>query len=311
MTTILRGCVGSITSAAPIKALQEHGVRVVGMDSDPYSVGFHLCDAYYLVPLPTDPGYISFILDICIKEKVDAILPSAEEEILPLADSRALFAVTDIKLLCPSYRSSMVCADKQLTYQYFEKEGIPYPERYQQDNALFPCIVKPQMGRGGKGVFVVEDQTELDMRMARNPKLIIQEYVDGITWAIDTLADWDGTILSMVSRRKILQKTGAMVKGITERNEEAMEYSRRFTTGLKLTGPAMSEYIVGKDGLKFFEINTRFGGGGAPLMLAADPTIIPNLVRMIEDKPGIPSTGFTEGLMVMSYYAEVFTQMEV
>ncbi len=314
MTTVLRGCVGAISSAAVIRGLQHEGVRVVGMDSDSQSVGRSLCDAFYVVPEPTDPGYINFIISICNGERIDAILPSAEEEILVLAGDRdavllrGLHGVTanGVKLLCPSYSGSQVCADKRRTHFYFDKMGLPFPKRYGLSNAHFPCIVKPPMGRGGKGVFKVEDGAELAWRLARDPDLIVQEYIEGDRWAIDTLCDWDGTILSMVTRRTILMQSGSTTKGITERDDEAMGYAVPIVRGLHLVGPSIIEYIRGPDGLKFIEVNTRFGGGAA-LWLEADPTVMPNLVRMIRGEAGVPSPGFTEGLEMLRYYSEVFT----
>ncbi len=316
MTTILRGCVGAITSAAVIRALQDHGVRVVGMDSDPRSVGFHLCDVSYLVPPPTDPGYVDRILAICRDEKIDAILPSAEEEILVLTKDAEAFANQGVRLLCPEWKTCWLCADKDQTYRYFSRVGIPMPERHtvpEWDAVLtspikFPCIVKPRMGRGGKGVFLVEDHVELGWRLTRDPQLIVQEYIEGPQCAADVLIDWDGTILSLVTRQRYLLQAGSMTKGITRADPEIVPYVERIVADLKLVGPVMFEYIRGPDGPRFIELNTRFGGGGGALSIAADPTIIPNLIRMITGGPREPSHGFTAGLQMLRHYTEVFSE---
>ncbi len=310
MTTILRGCVGAITSAAVIRALQDHGVRVVGMDSDARSVGFPLCDVAYLVPSPTDPGYVQRILDICREEKVDAILPSAEEEILVLTQGAGEFANQGVRLLCPEWETCFKCADKGQTYRYFRRVGIPMPERYTGSSSVvtFPRIVKPPMGRGGKGVHLVEDQAELDWRLARNPDLIVQEYIEGPQCAADVLVDWDGTILSLVTRERYLVQAGSMTKGITRSDPEVVPYIEKIVADLKLVGPVMCEYIRGPDGPRFIEINTRFGGGGGALSIAADPTIIPNLIRMVTGEPREPGHGFTTGLQMLRHYTEVFSR---
>lgn len=312
MTTILRGCVGAITSAAVIHALQDHGVRVVGMDSDSRSVGFDLCDVSYLVPPPADPGYVERILAICRDEKVDAILPSAEEEILVLTKDARAFADKGVRLLCPEWNICFLCADKDQTYRYFNRVRIPMPERYDlpRSTAKFPCIVKPPMGRGGKGVFLVEDWPELQWRLTRDPQLIVQEYIEGPQCAADVLIDWDGTILSLVTRQRYLMQAGSMTKGITRADPEIVPYIERIVADLKLVGPVMIEYIRGPEGPRFIEINTRFGGGGGALSIAADPTIIPNLIRMITGEPREPSKGFTVGLQMLRHYIEVFTREE-
>ena len=319
MTTVLRGCVGAISSAAVITALQREGVRVVGMDSDPHSVGFRLCETSYHVLPPDDPGYIANILSICQGEAVDAILPSAEEEILVLGAQREVWEENGIELLCPPYWTSVKCADKRQTHRYFAETGIPFPTVWDTARisalltnpstlqTLFPCIVKPPMGRGGIGVFKVEDRHELAWRLAKDPDLIVQEYIEGDRWAVDTLMDWDGTILSMVTRRTILMQSGSTTKGVTERDDKAMGYARQIVRDLQLVGPSIIEYIRGPDGIEFLEVNTRFGGGAA-LWLEADPSVMPNLVRMIRGEAGVPSGGFTEGLEMLRYYQEVFTR---
>ncbi len=306
MTTILRGCVGAITSAAVIRALQDQDVRVVGMDSDARSVGFDLCDASYKVQQPDHDGYIDTILSICKGESVDAILPSAEEEVLRLTAAAHRFEDRGIRLIAPSAKTALICADKARTYRYFINHHIPMPALYGPHPANFPCIVKPRMGRGGKGVVVVQDQAELSMRQARDPWLLVQEYIEGPVWAVDVLADWDSTVLSMVSRKSYLMQSGSTTKGITWADPVAVTYVQRMVKDLRLVGPTIIQYLLDDSAPKFIDINTRFGGGVA-LSMAADPSIIPNLVKMVRGVPTIPSKGFTEGVVMLRHYTETFS----
>ena len=48
--TILKTAVGSLPSVSLINELKRNNMRVIGVDSDPNSIGFDFCDKSYLVP---------------------------------------------------------------------------------------------------------------------------------------------------------------------------------------------------------------------------------------------------------------------
>ena len=96
------------------------------------------------------------IIQICNKEKPNVILPSIEEEIIKLSKNRKIFEEKNILILSPEFNISKICADKLQTREKFLAHKIPTYGIF-SNNTHFPCIIKPQFGRGGKDVFKVNN----------------------------------------------------------------------------------------------------------------------------------------------------------
>ena len=135
-------------------------MRVIGVDSDPNSIGFNFCDESYVVPNANQKTFLKKIIQICNKEKPNVILPSIEEEIIKLSKNRKIFEEKNILILSPEFNISKICADKLQTREKFLAHKIPTYGIF-SNNTHFPCIIKPQFGRGGKDVFKVNNSEEL------------------------------------------------------------------------------------------------------------------------------------------------------
>lgn len=304
--TIIRSAVGCLSAIALVNELEKENVRVIGIDCNPLSAGLYLCDKGYVVPRGDDPEFLDEILKICNVERPNAILSGPEEEILVLSKNKKLFEELGVLVLCPDYDTVRVCADKAETYKMFKRHNIPTPEIYYEGKVKFPCFIKPRFGRGGKEQFKVNTAEELEFYRNKVKDHIIQEFIDGVEYTIDTFADLEGKPISIVPRVRLQVESGVSVKGMTMYDEEIIQHCKKMVKALKLIGPACVQCIKDSNGvLRFTEINPRFGGGSI-LSIKADPTIIPNLVRMIKGETPTPSNGFREGLIMLRYYSEVF-----
>ena len=307
--TIIRTAVGSPPVAGLIKELKASGLRVVGVDCDPLAVGFYLCDRHYVVPKGNDPSFIREFLKICDIEKPKAIISGPEEEILTFAKNKKIFASRGILVLVPDYETAEICADKIATYNFFLKENIPTPEIFRKGGKIkFPVIAKPRRGRGSANVFKAENKNELKFYLKKDKNLIIQEFIEGVEYTVDVFADLDGNHLSIIPRVRIQTESGVSMKGKTVYDREIINFCRQISQKLKLIGPSCMQCIKGKRGLRFIEINTRFGGGSI-LSLKADPTIIINLIKIIKGEKPIKSRGFKRGLTMLRYYSEVYNNI--
>jgi carbamoyl-phosphate synthase large subunit len=96
------------------------------------------------------------------------------------------------------------------------------------------------------------------------------------------------------------------MKGATTHDDEIIAWSRTIVKKLKLAGPSCIQCIRSTEGLSFIEINARFGGGSV-LSMKADPSIIPNLIKLIKGEQPTQSKGFREGMTMLRYYSEVYS----
>lgn len=307
--TIMRSAVGCLSAMALITELKREMVRVIGIDCNPLSAGLYLCDKGYVVPRGDDPRFLGEILRLCDMEKPDAILSGPEEEILVLSKNKRLFAERNILILCPDYEVVKVCADKMKTCKMLKSHGIPVPKVYNKENIKFPCIMKPRFGRGGREIFRAEDAFELEFYSRKVTNPITQEFAEGTEYTVDTFADLEGNPLSIIPRIRLQVESGISVKGMTVYDEEIITHCQKIVMELKLVGPSCIQCIRGDKGLKFIEINPRFGGGSI-LSIKADPTIVPNLIKIVKGETPTPSNGFKQGLTMLRYYSEVFVAQD-
>jgi carbamoyl-phosphate synthase large subunit len=210
-----------------------------------------------------------------------------------------------VLLLCPDYKTVEICADKIKTWKNFKKFGIPVPEIYGESNVKFPCIIKPRWGRGGQDIFKVDDSTNLELFLKKVNNPIIQEYIGGVEYTVDTFADLKGNPLSIIPRTRLQVESGISIKGATVYDEEIINYCGRIVRKLRLIGPACIQCIKTDKEVKFTEVNARFGGGSI-LSIKADPSIVSNLIKMAKREQPVPSKRFKEGIVMLRYYSEIF-----
>ena len=304
---IIRSAVGGMSSWGLIKELQKNKVEVIGIDAEPRSFAFRFLKKSYIVPHGNNPNFIKRVLDIIDQEQPDAILSGPEEELLTLSKNKEQIEKRGTLLLCPDYKYVDICADKKKTNAIFSRIGIPTPQTFTDLTLVkFPCIIKPRFGRGSVNVYKAENEDELHFYLKKVTDPIIQEFVQGLEYTIDILADKEGNALSVIPRLRLGIESGISVKGKTVYDKEIINYSKRIVKELKLFGPSCVQCLRDKEGVKFIEINTRFGGGSI-LSIKSDSTIIPNLIKLIKREQPIPSQGFKEGLMMLRYYSEKYT----
>lgn len=305
--TVIRTAVGCPASVGLIRELKKRDIRVVGTDCRPLSSGFHFCDKSYVVPRGNSPKFIKEFLKICGIEKPKAIISGPEEEIIALSKNKTIFEKKNIIVLAPDYRSAEICADKIATYKFFQRKNIPAPKIYKKNCIKFPAIIKPRFGRGGIDVFKIDNKNELEFYLKRVHHPIIQEFIQGTEYTVDTFADLQGRPLSIVPRIRIQVESGISMQGKTVYDKNITGWCKKIVEELKLIGPACIQCIKNKNEIKFIEINPRFGGGSI-LSIKADPTIILNLIKIIKKEKPIQSRGFKEGLIMLRHYAEIYTE---
>jgi N,N'-diacetyllegionaminate synthase len=306
---IIRSAVGSMPSMGIINELKKEGVEVIGIDSDPSAFGFRKLDKSYVVPLGKSENFLEEILKIIEKENPNAILSGPEEETLVLSKNKKTLEEKGVVVLCPDYESVEICSDKIKTHEKFIAMEIPVPKLFNNlEEVIFPCIIKPQFGRGSEGIYIANNQEELKFYLKiSKEQVIVQEFVEGKEYTIDVLTDKEGNAISIVPRLRLDTESGISVKGRTIYDKEIIEYCKKIARELKLFGGSCIQCIKNEKEIKFIEVNTRFGGGSI-LSLKADPTIIPNLIKLIKKEEITPSESFKEGLTMLRYYSELIEE---
>lgn len=291
--------------------------RIITADLQPTAPTAYFADKHYLVPRLSEEAYVPALLDICIKEAVDLVIPLIDSELLLLARNRQLFEEAGVKLLLSSYELNQICCDKTATYRFFAANGIETPRVYAEEDLTlgqytFPLLIKPVNGSSSKGVFKIENEKELRFFLDYIPDAMVQEYVSGDEYTVDVMTDWNGRIKTIVPRLRIETRAGEVSKGTTRKDTaiiQAVESVVRALPGP--VGCLTLQCFRREDGsITFIEINPRFGGG-IPLSIEAGAAFPYWCLQLAGNRPlGKADYSWTDELTMLRYDDAVFTRGE-
>ena len=295
--------------------------RIIAADLSNLAPALYVADTHYLVPRIDDPNYLDTILEICQKEKVNAVTTLIDPEIALLAKNRARFEEIGVEVLAPYAETAELCFDKFKMYQYLTAHGIPTTDTWGdyesamaavQNGALsFPVFVKPRKGSGSVGARKVEDSDTLKALCEADPTLIIQRLMDGIDLDADVYIDTiSHKAVSAFSKYKLETKIGGASKTISFKDENLFAFIRRITELLKFNGPVDMDFFCQNGVYYLSEINPRFGGAYLHAYGAGVDFIklIKNNLSGVEN-PAVFGN-YEEGVAMMMYDSVVITRID-
>ena len=278
-------------------------------------------DSSYQVPLITDKDYIPMILDICRKEKIDAVTTLIDPEISILAEHRAEFSAIGVEVLAPYIETAKLCFDKYEMFKYLTEKGIntvrtfsniaDFKTAFDAGEISFPVFVKPRTGSGSVGARKVETMELLEELMARDESLIIQELMTGKDMDADIYVDTvSHETIAIFSKKKISTTIGGANKTISFKDQGLFDFVTKALKVCEFNGPLDMDLFY-QDGQYYLsEINPRFGGAylhayGAGVDFIQ--FIYNNVVEKKENKPCIGE--YDEDVVMMMYDSVVIDSL--
>lgn len=298
--------------------LNKIGAEVIVTDKSPLAPALYEADKYYLTPGIYEENYIDTILEICEKDDVKAIIPLLEQSFPVYNQAREFMEEKGITLLLSSTEVIELCQDKYSFYQYFREKGIPVPETFLPEELSqnyrelpYPLFIKPRRGQGSQNTYKVNTEEELDFYTRTLEDIIIQEYLVGDEYTIDTLSDLEGRVLSAVPRKRLEVRAGEVSKAVTVKDNRLIELAVWVIEDLGIIGPANLQVKILPDGeIKLIEVNPRFGGG-VPLSYQAGVNYPLLIYRMLRGEKIEPFLGeFQDGLVMLRYDTAVFKDIK-
>ena len=174
---VLVTAIGSFSADCVISSLKGEGHKVIGCDI--YPSNWHAvsmdCDNVYQAPFATmEEEYISFILTVCNKEKIECICPLTDLEIDVLNQNRHKFINANIALFIQSEKCLSIARDKFEMYKHFKDDdnvNVPFSVHSEELTLDFPlpAIAKPVNGRSSEGLQRITQIRELaDIKVKNN-----------------------------------------------------------------------------------------------------------------------------------------------
>lgn len=296
-------------------------VYIVAADNSRYAPALYLADKQYLVPLINDESYVSALLDICKKEKIDAITTFIDPEIEILAKNRELFKQLGVAVLAPYLETAQLCFDKYKMFKYLKSFGIntinTYPniddfEKDYKNGVLdFPVFVKPRTGSGSVGAKKIYTIEELKDYCEEDNNFIIQEYMDGLDIDCDVYIDTiNHKPVSIFTKKKIETKIGGANKTVSFKDEKLFNFVKKIVSHFKFNGPIDIDFFYKNGKYYISEVNPRFGGAYLHAYGAGVDFIklIHNNICNIENNVDIGN--YEEGIVMMMFDSVVIKKEE-
>jgi len=294
-------------------AARELGVelRILAADLVPqHSAACQVADASFKVPRVTDPNYTAVLKNIALNEGVSLIVPTIDTELSALARVRAEFEQRGVRIQISSEQFVEMCRDKLDTARYLFGLGLEVPKTWvfsevQPDDLPYPVIAKPRSGSSSIGIEIVRDMKAL-MELGDRPNYILQEFLNGPEFTINTFYDVQGVFRAAIPHRRLETRGGEMSKGITIADHRFTDMARLVGSGpAAARGVFCFQAIMTDSGPKIFEVNARFGGG-YPLADRAGGHFARWLMEEVLDLPSTANDQWQAGLTCLRYDSEVF-----
>jgi len=263
------------------------GNKIVGVDMSRTAPALASCDSWELVPSIYEEGYLDRILDICLRNSIDALISLNDLELPILGRGRHLFRDAGVELVVSSDSVIDICSDKYKTYLFCEDNLIPAPVSFVSlDRALaaistgsvrYPLVVKPRWGSASFGLHIVNDEKELVRaygschaslensylsRFAESvDDVIIQEFISGKEYGLDIFNDVLGRYKGVVCKEKLAMRAGETDKAMTVDSGRFESLATAIGRKLGHVGNMDCDFLERDGRLYLLELNPRFGGG--------------------------------------------------
>lgn len=247
-----------------------------------------IADKSVCTPLIYDETYIDFLIDYCLKYKIEAIIPLFDIDLPILAKSKKKISEYGIQVVVSDYKITQICNDKWKTYDFLISNNIPTPKTFISiDDCLeaiksklisFPFIIKPRWGMGSIGIYQADDLDELKILHNKTKRdilnsylkyessvdiessIIIQEKLIGDEYGLDVFNDLNGNFLACVPKQKLAMRAGETDSARIVENKDLFELGKNIAVKLKHIANLDIDCFLTKGTYYVLEMNCRFGG---------------------------------------------------
>jgi len=268
---------GSELQLPAIQEAKNIGIKTIVIDRNPRAIGVRHADEFYEVST----------LDHCrIIELVQRLQPNG---IMTAASDAPVLTISRVAhatgMEAMSIEDAMAVTNKYLMRKRLEENAIPsaqffavknhqeYVDAIKHFDSLF--IVKPVDNAGGRGIFLVQNQTEADiayqhsMSFSRTGTILVEEYLDGPEVSVESLTIGGKTEIIAITDKltsgppyfvEIGHSIQSMLPEETKRKIEDITKQTIKAMGI-ISGPSHTEVKITSGGPKIVEIGARLGGG--------------------------------------------------
>ena len=322
-------------TTASIKNNGERNIRLIGADMNRDDTILQMVDKYYTVPRGDAPEYADSILDICIKEHVDVVIPIMSVELETLARNADKFAEAGVSLSVSSLESLKIANNKLALFEYMQENEIPCPKFLpvnsveDVDKAIeqigVPVVFKTTEGSGSRGMRIIDpSKSRFDILFHEKPtsayvtlqefketlqegdmpQMLAMEYLPGHEYSVDLLCE-NGKVFYSLCRRGLNVQTSIILDGVVEDKPEITGLCSRIAQQLKLTGNIGFDVKERADGTPvIMECNPRATAGISEFAASGVNLLYLNVKRCLGEP--LPELTPKYGVIMKRRYMEMY-----
>ena len=251
-------------------------LEVFGADISETAPAMFFCDKKVIVPRINDNAYIPALIDICKNNKIEALIPTIDTDLMLLSENTSRFQEVGTKVFISRPDKIAICRDKNYTSDFFVSCGLNAPKTYndysQYDGKFSSSI----------DAYKIDTVDELREFANRVDDYVIQPFIDGEEYTVDIFCDFDSNPVFITPRNRLAVRAGEVLKTEIASDDNIVEECKLLIEKFKPVGAITVQLIKEKTaGVNYYiEINPRFGGG-APLSIMAGADSAEAVLRII------------------------------
>lgn len=273
MNVLILGLGGNVAQGI-LKALRASRLncRVLGACVSSSAAGLYMCDAAHISPYANDPAFIPWLIELCRKEQVDAVMSGVEEVLEVIAAQRELLEKTlNTRFIVSGVQELSIGRDKLETCRWLQRTNCAYPLFAASDDAAglqqlaeqtgYRLIAKPRWGKGSHGLMRLRTKDDLK-RIATLRDYVVQEEIGSAAdeYTVGCYINKSGKLVaSIIMHRELLH--GATSKATVAFNPKIEQEVALICSAFKARGPLNIQMRLTPAGEAVcFELNVRFSG---------------------------------------------------
>jgi carbamoyl-phosphate synthase large subunit len=317
LNVLVLGVGGNVSqSIQKALSLASTPTKVIAACTDRAGAGLYVADTAYLSPLAQDPQFVGWLLDVCKRERIDAVLSGSEPVLEALApEAAALRERTGAIPIVSSEEVVRIGHDKLRTCRWLESAGLPVPGYADCADADavaglvervgFPLVAKPRGGKGSHRVSRIESERGLE-QVVGSADMIVQEHLgdEQSEYTAGCFCDSTGEPRGTIVFRRSLQ-AGTTVVAEAGDFPDVRATAEAIVSALGPLGPCNIQLRVHHGRAVPFEINPRFSGTTAMRARMGFNEVDAALRHFVLGEPAQQLLGAAAGV-ALRYWNEVY-----
>lgn len=339
ITVLITAC-GNVYMPGTTQCLRENGerhIQLIGADMNHDDTILQMVDRYYQVPRGDDPSYADALLDICIKEKVDVVIPIMSAELEILSRNREKFKKNGTIVSVSDEKNLRIANNKLALFEFLKRVNLPAPHFCEVKSVVdvdaaiemigTPIVFKASEGSGSRGMRIIDpEKSRFDILFHEKPnscyttlkefketlaegempEMLAMEYLPGNEYTVDLLAD-KGKVVYSLCRRGLNVQSSIILDGIVEDKPEIIHLCNSIAERLCLDGNIGFDIKEREDGTPVvMECNPRATAGISEFAASGVNLLYLNVKRCLGEH--LPIIQPQYGVVMKRRYIEMYTE---